>query len=71
MLSVGDVLDGSYRIISRIGDGGAGVVFLGYHLRLNKYVVVKKLRGSGQISEYPQGSGYPETAPPSVSSPGL
>ncbi len=44
MLSVGDVLDGSYRIISRIGDGGAGVVFLGYHLRLNKYVVVKKLK---------------------------
>lgn len=44
MLAAGDILDGSYRIIEEIGAGGAGVVFLGFHLRLNKYVVVKKLK---------------------------
>lgn len=44
MPAIGEVLDDRYEIISEIGAGGAGVVFLGYHLTLCKYVVVKKLK---------------------------
>lgn len=44
MPAIGEVLDDRYEIISEIGAGGAGVVFLGYHLTLLKYVVVKKLK---------------------------
>lgn len=44
MPAIGEVLDDRYEIIDEIGAGGAGVVFLGYHRTLCKYVVVKKLR---------------------------
>ena len=39
----GEVLDNTYQIIKEIGKGGTGVVYLAYHLRLQKYVVVKKI----------------------------
>ncbi|MBS6395819.1 MAG: protein kinase [Clostridiales bacterium] len=44
MPKIDEVLGGKYQIISEIGAGGAGVVFLAYHLSLCKYVVVKKLK---------------------------
>lgn len=50
MPAINDILDGRYQIISKIGVGGAGVVFLGYHLTLHKYVVVKKLKE--QVTEH-------------------
>ena len=50
MPGIHDVLDGRYEILREIGTGGAGIVFLGYHLTLNKYVVVKKLKT--QVREY-------------------
>ena len=37
-----DVIAGNYRIIKEIGRGGTGTVFLGYHLHLQKYVVLKE-----------------------------
>lgn len=44
MLKNGEILDGRYQIIREIGTGGTGIVFLGYHLTLCKYVVIKKIK---------------------------
>lgn len=44
MLQNGEIIDGVYRIEHEIGNGGTGVIYLGYHLRLKKYVVIKRLR---------------------------
>ena len=35
---------GSYRLMSRLGEGGMGVVYLGEHIRLNRMVAIKVLR---------------------------
>lgn len=40
----GEILDGAYQIIQEIGGGGTGVVYLAWHLRLRKYVVIKRIR---------------------------
>ena len=50
MPGIHEILDGRYEILREIGAGGAGVVFLGYHLTLNKYIVIKKLKT--QVREY-------------------
>ena len=52
MLRTGEVLGGMYQIIREIGKGGTGVVYLGYHLRLQKQVVIKKIKENlaGQIN---------------------
>ena len=44
MLDEGVVLGRTYQILREIGSGGTGVIYLAYHLRLEKYVVVKKIR---------------------------
>lgn len=44
MLRNGDVIDGVYQIIREIGKGGTGVIYLGYHLRLQKQVVIKRIK---------------------------
>ena len=46
MLYEGQIVDQTYRVKSEIGAGGMGVVYLAYHLRLNKYVVMKKLKNA-------------------------
>lgn len=38
---MGTVIASTYEIIREIGAGGSGVVYLGRHIRLNKYVVLK------------------------------
>ena len=42
----GELLDSTYEILKEIGTGGTGIVYLAYHTRLKKYVVVKKLKGT-------------------------
>lgn len=42
-LKSGDILKGVYQVMERIGKGGGGIVYKAYHLRLQKYVVVKKI----------------------------
>lgn len=44
MLYSGDIIDNSYQVCEEIGSGGMGVVYLAYHLRLDKYVVMKKMK---------------------------
>lgn len=43
MIQDGEILDGMYQIIREIGRGGTGIIYLAYHLRLQKRVVVKKI----------------------------
>lgn len=40
------VLNDTYQVLRPIGTGGASSVYLAFHLRLRKYVVIKQLRGS-------------------------
>lgn len=44
MLRSGEIIGGMYQIIREIGKGGTGVIYLGYHLRLRKQIVIKKSR---------------------------
>lgn len=44
MLYCGEVVNNTYRIISEIGSGGMGVVYLAYHIRLQKNIVMKKIK---------------------------
>ena len=44
MFSKGDVLNNTYQIVDEIGAGGTGVIYLVYHLRLQKYVVIKRIK---------------------------
>lgn len=48
----GEVWDGTYQIVQKIGSGGTGDVYLAYHRRLQKYVVIKKIKDgfSGQMN---------------------
>ena len=41
---VGEVICGTYQIVREIGKGGVGIIYLAYHLNLQKYVVVKKIK---------------------------
>ena len=44
MFSKGDIINGIYQIVSEIGRGGIGVIYLAYHLHLRKYVVLKRIQ---------------------------
>ena len=46
MLQNGEILDGMYQVVREIGKGGTGVIYLGYHLRLQKQVVIKRIKDS-------------------------
>lgn len=40
----GEILGGGYQIIDEIGKGGVGIIYRAWHLNLQKYVVVKKIK---------------------------
>ena len=40
------IIDETYQIIGEIGSGGGGIIYKAYHLRLQKYVVIKKIKDS-------------------------
>ncbi len=44
MLRKGEVINGCYQVLQEIGKGSMGVVYLAMHLRLHKYVVMKKVK---------------------------
>lgn len=41
---LGEIICGTYQIVEEIGKGGTGIIYLAYHLNLQKYVVVKKIK---------------------------
>ena len=45
MLNSGDILDETYVIDSVIGSGSLGVIYKAYHMRLQKYIILKRIRG--------------------------
>ena len=48
---LGDILDDKYRIESKIGQGGCGVVFQATHLELNRPVAIKVLHNAPKDSQ--------------------
>ena len=46
MFASGQILDGIYQVGEKIGQGGTGVVYSGWHLRLNKQIVINRLHGT-------------------------
>lgn len=48
MIEQGTVLDNTYKVIRAIGSGGGGEIYLADHLRLEKPVVIKKIKDSMQ-----------------------
>jgi serine/threonine protein kinase len=44
MLDLGELIDGKYRLIRKLGQGGMGTVFEALHEQINKPVAVKVLR---------------------------
>lgn len=45
MFAQNQILNGTYQIINPLGQGGTSAVYLAYHLRLQKYVVIKQIQG--------------------------
>ena len=44
MLKIGSVIDGKYKILNRIGQGGMSTVYLAMNERANKQWAVKEIR---------------------------
>ncbi len=44
MLHPGDVIDNTYVIESQIGTGSLSVIYKAYHMRLQKYIAMKKIK---------------------------
>lgn len=44
MFQIGMILDNTFQILEEIGAGGTGVIYKAYHLRLQKDVVIKRIK---------------------------
>jgi serine/threonine-protein kinase len=51
MLEIGSVVDGKYKILNKIGQGGMSVVYLAMNERANKQWAIKEIRKDG-VSNY-------------------
>jgi CHASE2 domain-containing sensor protein len=58
----GDVIDGKYRLLRRLGEGGMGVVYEALHLGLERRFALKLLRGLAQGSATGRARFYREAA---------
>ena len=47
MLEIGALVDGKYRILSKIGQGGMSCVYLARNERANKQWAIKEVRKDG------------------------
>ena len=46
LLYSGLIIDNMYQVVEEIGSGGMGVVYLAFHIRLEKYVVLKRIKNT-------------------------
>lgn len=51
MLEIGSVIDGKYKVLNKIGQGGMSVVYLAMNERANKQWAIKEIRKDG-VSNY-------------------
>lgn len=51
MLEIGSIVDGKYKILNKIGQGGMSVVYLAMNERANKQWAIKEVRRNG-VSNY-------------------
>jgi len=51
MLEIGSIVDGKYKILNKIGQGGMSVVYLAMNERANKQWAIKEIRKDG-VSNY-------------------
>ena len=47
MLQIGSLVDGKYKILNKIGQGGMSVVYLAMNERANKQWAIKEVRKDG------------------------
>ncbi len=47
MLQIGSIIDGKYKILNKIGQGGMSVVYLAMNERANKQWAIKEVRKDG------------------------
>lgn len=47
MLEIGSIIDGKYKILNKIGQGGMSVVYLAMNERANKQWAIKEVRKDG------------------------
>ena len=40
----------TYKIVRKLGEGGGGIVYLAYHTRLQKQIVLKEIKNSHKIN---------------------
>jgi len=50
-INVGSVLNGRYRLVEQLGEGGAGVIYKAEDQQLKRIVAIKLLLGKGGMSE--------------------
>ena len=50
MLEVGQLLDGKYKILNKVGQGGMSVVYLAMNERANKQWAIKEVRKDGTLN---------------------
>ena len=51
MLEIGSIVDGKYKILNKIGQGGMSIVYLAMNERANKPWAIKEIRKDG-VSNY-------------------
>ena len=49
MLEIGSVVDGKYKILNKVGQGGMSVVYLAMNEKANKQWAVKEVRKDGVL----------------------
>ena len=47
MLEIGSIVDGKYKILNKVGQGGMSVVYLAMNERANKQWAIKEVRKDG------------------------
>ena len=48
MLEIGSLVDGKYKILNKIGQGGMSVVYLAMNEKANKQWAIKEVRKDGK-----------------------